>query len=122
MLGGRQPVRPAEQSAEVRGVGQAPSRRNRTDRVVAERRVGQVGTAALETSVADPGRDRRVLGFEQAVQVTDGQMVRSGHRALESERPGPGEEPDPDLMKRWLAESYRAVAPKRLGALLSGDE
>ena len=33
-----------------------------------------------------------------------------------------GEEPDLDLMKRWLAESYRAVAPKKLGALLSEDE
>ena len=31
----------------------------------------------------------------------------------------PGEEPDLDLMKRWLVESYRAVAPKKLGALLS---
>jgi predicted DNA-binding protein (MmcQ/YjbR family) len=31
----------------------------------------------------------------------------------------PGGEPDLDLMKRWLAESYRAVAPKKLGALLS---
>ena len=29
-----------------------------------------------------------------------------------------GEVPDLDLLKRWLAESYRAVAPKRLGALL----
>jgi predicted DNA-binding protein (MmcQ/YjbR family) len=34
----------------------------------------------------------------------------------------PGEDPDLDLMRRWLAESYRAVAPKKLGALLSGDE
>lgn len=34
----------------------------------------------------------------------------------------PGEEPDLALLKRWLAESYRAVAPKKLGALLSGDE
>ena len=34
----------------------------------------------------------------------------------------PGEEPDVDLMKRWLAESYRAVAPKKLGALLSADD
>ncbi|HYD14464.1 MAG TPA: MmcQ/YjbR family DNA-binding protein [Allosphingosinicella sp.] len=34
----------------------------------------------------------------------------------------PGEKPDLDLMKRWLAESYRAVAPKKLGALLSADE
>ncbi|HTU12985.1 MAG TPA: MmcQ/YjbR family DNA-binding protein [Allosphingosinicella sp.] len=34
----------------------------------------------------------------------------------------PEETPDLDLMKRWLAESYRAVAPKKLAALLSGDE
>ena len=33
-----------------------------------------------------------------------------------------GEIPDLDLMKRWLAESYRAVAPKKLGALLSMGE
>jgi predicted DNA-binding protein (MmcQ/YjbR family) len=33
----------------------------------------------------------------------------------------PGEEPDIDLLKRWLAESYLAVAPKKLGALLSVD-
>jgi predicted DNA-binding protein (MmcQ/YjbR family) len=35
---------------------------------------------------------------------------------------GPGEAPDLDLLKRWLAESYRAVAPKKLGALLSEGE
>lgn len=34
----------------------------------------------------------------------------------------PGEEPDLALMKRWLAESYRAVAPKKLGALLSAED
>ena len=34
----------------------------------------------------------------------------------------PGEEPDLELMKRWLAESYRAVAPKKLGALISTDD
>ena len=33
-----------------------------------------------------------------------------------------GEEPDLDLLKRWVAESYRAVAPKKLGTLLSGDD
>jgi predicted DNA-binding protein (MmcQ/YjbR family) len=33
-----------------------------------------------------------------------------------------GEEPDLDLMKRWLVESYRAVAPTKLGALLFDDE
>ncbi|HYI64344.1 MAG TPA: MmcQ/YjbR family DNA-binding protein [Allosphingosinicella sp.] len=29
-----------------------------------------------------------------------------------------GEAPDAELLKRWLAESYRAVAPKRLAVLL----
>ena len=28
---------------------------------------------------------------------------------------------DLDLMKRWIAESYRAVAPKKLGATLPAD-
>jgi predicted DNA-binding protein (MmcQ/YjbR family) len=31
---------------------------------------------------------------------------------------GAGEPPDLDLLRRWLAESYRAVAPKKLAALL----
>lgn len=31
---------------------------------------------------------------------------------------GRDETPDLDLMKRWIAESYRAVAPKKLAALL----
>ncbi len=31
---------------------------------------------------------------------------------------GPGEAPDLDLLQRWIAESYRAVAPKKLAALL----
>ena len=30
----------------------------------------------------------------------------------------PGESPDLELLERWLAESYRAVAPKKLAALL----
>jgi predicted DNA-binding protein (MmcQ/YjbR family) len=30
----------------------------------------------------------------------------------------PGEEADVDLLKRWIAESYRAVAPKKLAALV----
>lgn len=29
-----------------------------------------------------------------------------------------GTEPDLDLLRRWMAESYRAVAPKKLAALL----
>ncbi|HVQ08963.1 MAG TPA: MmcQ/YjbR family DNA-binding protein [Allosphingosinicella sp.] len=31
---------------------------------------------------------------------------------------GAGEAADLDLMKRWIAESYRAVAPKKLAALV----
>ena len=31
---------------------------------------------------------------------------------------GPHEEVDTDLLKRWIVESYRAVAPKKLAALL----
>jgi len=34
---------------------------------------------------------------------------------------GEGESPDLDLLQRWLAESYRAVAPKKLAALLPGE-
>jgi predicted DNA-binding protein (MmcQ/YjbR family) len=32
-----------------------------------------------------------------------------------------GEADDLDLLKRWIAESYRAVAPKRLAALIPAD-
>ena len=32
------------------------------------------------------------------------------------------DEPDLDLLKRWMAESYRAVAPKKLAALISREE
>ena len=34
----------------------------------------------------------------------------------------PGETVDLELMKRWFAESYRAVAPKRLAALLRDED
>ncbi len=32
------------------------------------------------------------------------------------------EEPDLDLLKRWIAESFRAVAPKRLAALVPATD
>ncbi len=32
-----------------------------------------------------------------------------------------GEKPDLDLIKRWIAESYRAVAPKKLAAQVPAD-
>ena len=31
-----------------------------------------------------------------------------------------GDEPDLDLLKRWIVESYRAIAPKKLGAAVAG--
>jgi len=31
---------------------------------------------------------------------------------------GPEDEPDLELLQRWITESYRAVAPKKLSALL----
>jgi predicted DNA-binding protein (MmcQ/YjbR family) len=34
---------------------------------------------------------------------------------------GAGESPDLDLLKRWIAESYRAVAPKKLAASLRDE-
>ncbi|MEA3030723.1 MAG: hypothetical protein QOJ53_412 [Sphingomonadales bacterium] len=33
-----------------------------------------------------------------------------------------GEAPDLDLLKRWVAESYRAVAPKKLAALIPQED
>jgi len=33
-----------------------------------------------------------------------------------------GEAPDLDLLKRWIAESYRAIAPKKLAAVLPADD
>jgi hypothetical protein len=33
-----------------------------------------------------------------------------------------GTEPDLYLLKRWIAESYRAVAPKKLAATVSDPE
>jgi predicted DNA-binding protein (MmcQ/YjbR family) len=35
---------------------------------------------------------------------------------------GAGEAADLELMKRWIAESYRAVAPKKLGALVPEED
>lgn len=33
-----------------------------------------------------------------------------------------GETPDLDLLKRWLGESYRAVAPKKLASILPAED
>ena len=59
--------------------------------------------------------DRMLIDAQNALGTVFG--------AAAAERPNPaGEAPDLDLMKRWLAESYRAVAPKKLGALLPADD
>ena len=34
----------------------------------------------------------------------------------------PSEAPDLELLKRWMAESYRAVAPKKLAATLPAED
>ena len=46
-------------------------------------------------------------------------LGRSGWMAC---RFGAGETVDLGLLKRWLAESYRAVAPKKLAALLPEED
>ena len=33
----------------------------------------------------------------------------------------PGDEPDLELLTRWIGESYRAIAPKKLAALVPAD-
>jgi predicted DNA-binding protein (MmcQ/YjbR family) len=45
-------------------------------------------------------------------------LARSGWISC---RLGPTDEPDLDLLRRWIAESYRAVAPKKLAALVPED-
>ena len=55
-----------------------------------------------------------VLVFDFAEPAGYG-LGRSGWISCRFE---PGEAPDLDLLKRWMAESYRAVAPKKLGATL----
>lgn len=46
-------------------------------------------------------------------------LARSGWISC---RFGAAEEPDLDLLRRWIAESYRAVAPRKLAALLPEDD
>ncbi len=33
----------------------------------------------------------------------------------------PGDEPDLELLERWIRESYRAVAPKKLAAIVAAE-
>jgi predicted DNA-binding protein (MmcQ/YjbR family) len=42
-----------------------------------------------------------------------------GRSGWVSARFGPGDEPDMELLERWIVESYKAVAPKKLGATVA---
>jgi hypothetical protein len=72
---------------------------------------------ALSLTVKLPVSRDFALVFDFAAPAGYG-LGRSGWIAC---RFGAGETPDLDLLKRWLAESYRAVAPKKLAASLRDD-
>jgi predicted DNA-binding protein (MmcQ/YjbR family) len=44
-----------------------------------------------------------------------------GRSGWVSGRFSPGDEIDLELLRRWIAESYRAMAPKKLAAMIDGD-
>ena len=72
---------------------------------------------ALSLTVKLPVSRDFALVFDFASPAGYG-LGRSGWIAC---RFAPGETPDLDLLKRWLAESYRAVAPKKLAASLRDE-
>jgi hypothetical protein len=71
-LARRQPVRRAEEPAEVGRVAEPPPATDLADRPVGLRGVGQVAAAPLEPAVADVRGDGRLLAPEQLVQVGQG--------------------------------------------------
>jgi len=72
---------------------------------------------ALSLTVKLPVSRDFALVFDFAAPAGYG-LGRSGWISC---RFAPGESPDLDLIRRWIAESYRAVAPKKLAALLPED-
>ncbi len=68
----------------------------------------------LSLSVKLPVSRDFALIFDWA-QPTGYGLGRSG---WVSARFGPGDEPDLELLERWIVESYKAVAPKKLSARL----
>lgn len=72
---------------------------------------------ALSLTVKLPVSRDFALVFDFAAPAGYG-LGRSGWIACQFSA---GEEVDLDLMKRWLAESYRAVAPKKLAASLRDE-
>jgi predicted DNA-binding protein (MmcQ/YjbR family) len=73
---------------------------------------------ALSLTVKLPVSRDFALVFDFAAPAGYG-LGRSGWISC---RFGTSETPDLDLLKRWLAESYRAVAPKKLAASFRDDE
>ena len=76
------------------------------------------GEGALSLTVKLPVSRDFALVFDFAAPAGYG-LGRSGWISC---RFGPGEAPDLDLLMRWLAESYRAVAPRKLAALLPNED
>jgi predicted DNA-binding protein (MmcQ/YjbR family) len=72
----------------------------------------------LSLSVKLPASRDFALIFDWAEPTGYG-LGRSG---WVSGRFGPADAIDLDLLKRWIAESYRAVAPKKLAALVPAEE
>ena len=73
--------------------------------------------AELSLSVKLPVSRDFALVFDFA-EATGYGLGRSGWITA---RFTPGEEPDLDLLRRWIADSYRAIAPKKLSAGLPED-
>jgi predicted DNA-binding protein (MmcQ/YjbR family) len=73
---------------------------------------------ALSLTVKLPVSRDFALVFDFAAPAGYG-LGRSGWISC---RFGAGETPDRDLLKRWIAESYRAVAPKKLAASLQDED
>ena len=44
-----------------------------------------------------------------------------GRSGWVSARFGPEDEPDIELLERWIVESYKAIAPKKLGAMVEQE-
>lgn len=72
----------------------------------------------LSLSVKLPASRDFALIFDWAEPTGYG-LGRSGWVTA---RFGPDDTPDIDLLKRWVKESYRAVAPRKLAALTSAGE
>ena len=71
----------------------------------------------LSLSVKLPASRDFALIFDWAEPTGYG-LGRSG---WVSARFGPDDEPDLELLERWIVESYKAIAPKKLGRMVDQD-